>query len=136
MLQPLLQLRGYDGAERTRAGEKGEWRGMGSRSYDEAYGMFLDDERARWASVWASVFWSSFVGAGWSGADARSAARRASAAPTPTCCGSATPRGWGGSGAAAAGGRACSLAPSASAAGAAHGHGWVSGTGVGPDAQV
>ena len=23
-----------------------EWRGMGSRSYDEAYGMFLDDVRA------------------------------------------------------------------------------------------
>ena len=34
-----------------------EWRGMGSRSYDEAYGMFLDDVRARWAGV----FWSSWA---------------------------------------------------------------------------
>ena len=30
---------------------------MGSRSYDEAYGMFLDDVRARWAGV----FWSSWA---------------------------------------------------------------------------
>lgn len=34
-----------------------EWRGMGSRSYDEAYGMFLNDVRARWAGV----FWSSWA---------------------------------------------------------------------------
>ena len=30
---------------------------MGSRSYDEAYGMFLNDVRARWAGV----FWSSWA---------------------------------------------------------------------------
>ena len=34
-----------------------EWRSMGSRSYDEAYGMFLNDVRARWAGV----FWSSWA---------------------------------------------------------------------------
>ena len=33
-----------------------EWRSMGSRSYDEAYGMFLNDVRARWAGRGAERF--------------------------------------------------------------------------------
>ena len=35
-----------------------EWRRMGARSFEEAYGIYLHDVRARWAGV----FWSSWVG--------------------------------------------------------------------------
>ena len=35
-----------------------EWRRMGARSFEEAYGIYLQDVRARWARV----FWSSWVG--------------------------------------------------------------------------
>ena len=35
-----------------------EWRRMGARSFEEAYGTYLHDVRARWAAV----FWSSWVG--------------------------------------------------------------------------
>ena len=34
-----------------------EWRRMGARSFDDAYGMYLHDVRARWAGV----FWSSWA---------------------------------------------------------------------------
>ena len=37
-----------------------EWRRMGARSFEEAYGTYLHDVRARWAGV----FWSSWVGGG------------------------------------------------------------------------
>ena len=35
-----------------------EWRRMGARSFEEAYGIYLHDVRARWAGV----FWSSWAG--------------------------------------------------------------------------
>ena len=35
-----------------------EWRRMGARSFEEAYGIYLQDVRARWAGV----FWSAWVG--------------------------------------------------------------------------
>ena len=40
---------------RRRATE--EWRRMGARSFDDAYGMYLHDVRARWAGV----FWASWA---------------------------------------------------------------------------